>query len=119
MESESLGQFRNYRRMASILLSAYRPNPTGSPKIDNFSPHYSAIKIATPPPHIRISWLSANSTSLFEPLDRGIIQSFKAYYRRKLLSCILGCFNTNRSSMETVNLRLIIRWTIWSWNQDL
>jgi hypothetical protein len=53
--------------------------------MDNFSAHYTAIEISPPPPNIRICWLPANSTSRFQPLDQGIIQNFKAYYKRQWL----------------------------------
>jgi hypothetical protein len=87
--------------------------------MDNFSAHYSAVEIAPPPPNIRICWLPANSTSRFQPLDQGIIQSFKAHYRRQWLSYMLGCFNTNHNPMDTMNLWLAVRWTVRSWNQYL
>lgn len=47
--------------------------------MDNFSAHYSALELSPPPSNIRICWLPANSTSRFQPLDQGIIQSFKGY----------------------------------------
>jgi len=87
--------------------------------MDNFSAHYAAIEIAPPTPNIRICWLPANSTSPFQPLDQGIIQSFKAHYRRQWLSYMLDCFNTNHNPMDTMNLHLAIRWTVRSWNQYL
>lgn len=87
--------------------------------MDNFSAHYSAIELHPPPLNIRICWLPANSTSRFQPLDQGIIQSFKACYRRQWLSYMLKCFDTNQNPMDTMNLHLAIRWTVRSWNQHL
>jgi DDE superfamily endonuclease len=49
--------------------------------MDNFTAHLTGVKHC-PPPNIRICWLPANSTSRFQSLDQGIIQDYKAYYRR-------------------------------------
>lgn len=61
----------------------------------NFFAHLSGVELCPPPPNIRICWLPANSTSRFQPLDQGIIQSLKAYYRRQWLSFMLECYNSN------------------------
>ena len=87
--------------------------------MDNFSAHASAIELCPPPTNIRICWLPANSTSRFQPLDQGIIQSFKVHYRRQWLSYMLQCFNTNHNPMDTMNIYLAIRWTLRSWNQHV
>jgi len=87
--------------------------------MDNFSAHYSSIELSPPPSNIRICWLPANSTSRFQPLNQGIIQSFKAHYRRQWLSYMLECFNSNKNPADTMNLHLAIRWTVRSWNHHL
>jgi hypothetical protein len=48
--------------------------------MDNFSAHILALELT--PLNIRIAWLLKNSISRFQPLDQGIIESFKANYRR-------------------------------------
>ena len=35
--------------------------------------------------NIKLSFMPPNTTSLIQPLDQGIIRSFKAYYRRELV----------------------------------
>lgn len=87
--------------------------------LDNFSAHVSAVELNPPPSNIRICWLPANSTSRFQPLDQGIIQSFKVHYRRQWLSYMLQCFSTNHNPMATMNIYLAIQWTLRSWNQHL
>jgi hypothetical protein len=62
---------------------------------------------------------SAGLNSRFQPLDQGIIQSFKAHYRRQWLSYMLECYNTNHNPMDTMNLHLAIRWTLRSWNHSV
>ena len=77
--------------------------------MDNFSAHYTAIEISPPPPNIRICWLPANSTSRFQPLDQGIIQNFKAYYKRQWLQFALEAYESNIDPQKTINIRLVIR----------
>jgi hypothetical protein len=87
--------------------------------MDNFSAHYTALELAPPPSNIRICWLPANSTSRFQPLDQGIIQSFKSHYRRQWLSYMLGCFDSDQSPLNLINIHLAIRWIVRSWNHFL
>jgi hypothetical protein len=84
--------------------------------MDNLPAHGTALELYPPPPNIRFCWLPVNSTSRFQPLDQGIIQSFKAHYRRQWLSHMLEAFNNNQNPMDTVNLHLAIRWILRSWN---
>ncbi len=84
--------------------------------MDNFSAHYTGLELAPPPPNIRICWLPPNSTSRFQPLDQGVIQSFKSHYRRQWLSFMLDCFSQDQDPRSQVNIRLAIRWILRSWN---
>lgn len=87
--------------------------------MDNFSAHYTAVEQLPPPSNIRICWLPANSTSRFQPLDQGIIQNCKAYYRRHWLQHMLHSFDSNTDPHSTMNLRLAIRWILRSWNSEV
>ena len=50
--------------------------------MDNFSAHEAAVELLKEQPlkWTRIEWFPANTTSVFQPLDQGIIQNCKAYY---------------------------------------
>jgi hypothetical protein len=87
--------------------------------MDNFSAHYSAIEICPPPPIIKICWLPANSTSRFQPLDQGIIQNFKAYYKRQWLQFTLESYESNIDPYLTRNIRLAIWWILRSWKNEV
>lgn len=87
--------------------------------MDNFSAHYSAIQICPPPANIRICWLPANSTSRYQPLDQGIIQNFKAYYKQQWLQCILQSIEQGNALDSGVDIRLAIRWIVRSWNNEV
>lgn len=58
--------------------------------IDNYPAHLSGLELAPPPPNVRIQWLPSNSTSRFQPLDQGIIQNLKVYYRKQWLRYTLN-----------------------------
>ena len=47
--------------------------------LDNFSGHY----ISYEPRNIQLVYFDPNMTSFVQPLDAGIIQCFKAHYRRE------------------------------------
>ena len=60
--------------------------------MDNLKAHIVAVKQQPPPSNIRIEWQPANATSMFQPLDQGIIQNTKHYYKRQYLWFLLHCF---------------------------
>jgi DDE superfamily endonuclease/Fission yeast centromere protein N-terminal domain/Tc5 transposase DNA-binding domain len=84
--------------------------------MDNFAAHVSALETTPPPQNISIAWLPKNSTSRFQPLDQGIIQSFKSHYRRQWLGYMLGCYERSEDPLDSMNLYLAIRWIMRSWN---
>jgi hypothetical protein len=87
--------------------------------LDNFPAHTAGIDLAPPPPHIRIQFLPANSTSIFQPLDQGIIQNFKVFYRKQWLQFILQKLENQQDPYQHVTLLHAIRWSIRSWNHDV
>ena len=54
--------------------------------LDNFSGHASKVNLS----NIRIEFYPANCTSVLQPLDQGIIRSFKSYYRQKVLRHVIS-----------------------------
>lgn len=87
--------------------------------MDGFSAHYAGAELNPPPPNIRICWLPANSTSRFQPLDQGIIQNVKAYYRQHWLQFIIDTIDSNQDPQKLMNLRLALRWIIRAWNTEV
>lgn len=87
--------------------------------MDNFSAHLSGLELAPPPPNIRIQWLPANSTSRFQPLDQGIIQNFKVYYRKQWLRYMLYAYENQWNPIESVTILDAVRWCLRAWNHDV
>ena len=83
--------------------------------MDNFSAHALALELAPPPSNIRICWLPPNATSRYQPLDQGIIASFKVHYRRQWLAYMLQAFDSDQDPLVTMNIHLAIRWALRSW----
>ena len=51
--------------------------------MDNLKAHINAIEQSPPPSNIHVIWLPKNSTSVFQPLDQGIINNLKVHYRKQ------------------------------------
>ena len=66
--------------------------------------------------NVKIRWLPPNTTSHWQPLDQGIIASFKLHYRRQWVSYILQQLQADKDPNKTVNLLKAIGWTRVAWN---
>ena len=87
--------------------------------LDNVSSHSPDLKDGFS--NIKVAFLPKNTTSRLQPLDAGIIENFKVYYRKLLVRHTLSAINDsddNASKIcESVNVLLAIRWTKQAWEQ--
>ena len=63
--------------------------------------------------NVKCLFLPANTTSVLQPLDQGIIQNVKMHYKRKLLNCALAKIETASSVVEvqkSVNVLDACQW---------
>lgn len=79
--------------------------------VDNASCHPSSLKEAHP--NVEVVFLPPNTTSLIQPLDQGIIATFKAYYTRRCLKRILNSIEENSEatvtySWKTFNIQFVL-----------
>ena len=68
--------------------------------------------------NIKIVFLPANTTSVLQPLDLGIIKNFKVHYRKLLLRYIVARIETCSSASEllkSVDVLQAIRWVAEAW----
>ncbi|XP_025198312.1 tigger transposable element-derived protein 6-like [Melanaphis sacchari] len=68
--------------------------------IDNCPAHVVSVSLK----HIRIIFLPANTTSLIQPCDQGIIKTLKSYYRKQMRTRIIDNIeNTNDQEKLSAN----------------
>jgi hypothetical protein len=87
--------------------------------MDNLKAHINGVEEAPPPSNIHIIWLPKNSTSVFQPLDQGIIQNLKIYYRKQWMRFIVDSIDQQRNPSETVTLYETIHWCLTAWNDQV
>ena len=84
--------------------------------MDNFSAHISAVDELSPPlRNTEVLWLPPNTTSRIQPLDQGIIRTFKAYYRQSWLQYMLAEFEEDRDLFSSMNLLKTFRYLLHAW----
>jgi hypothetical protein len=72
--------------------------------MDNFSGHELGVQLVGGQQglsNVRIEWLPPNTTSFWQPMDQGIIASFKLQYRRQWIAFMLHqyeCHEYNRAA---------------------
>ncbi|KAJ5729054.1 mariner-Tc1 transposon family protein [Penicillium malachiteum] len=91
--------------------------------LDNFSAHESAVRtINSSPSPLRntlIIWLPANSTSRFQPLDQGIIRTWKAYWKCQWVRFMVSEFDAGRDPIQSMDVLHALRWGIQAWEFDI
>lgn len=83
--------------------------------MDNFSGHHLTTALL---PNIELLYLPANTTSLSQPLDQGIIQNCKVYYKRDLLNFYFAQLETDDPSVQIkpINLLQALRLVKTAWD---
>ena len=87
--------------------------------MDNFKPHLIGVEMALPPPHIWIQWLPPNATSLYQPLDQGIINNTKHYYKKRWLQFMIQQYERQIDPLQSMNIYFVIRWITQAWSCDV
>ena len=86
--------------------------------MDNFSGHELAVQLVgglQGLSNVRIAWLPPNTTSVWQPMDQGIIASFKLQYRKLWVAFMLREYEADRNPQKTVNLLRAVSWTRTAW----
>jgi hypothetical protein len=81
--------------------------------VDNASSHI--IDDPAKYPHVKIHFLPPNTTSHLQPMDAGIIRTFKAHYKRLYLRHVLREFDSGLESPGDINVLQAIRLIDAAW----
>ena len=90
--------------------------------LDNFSGHDLGVQLVGGKQglaNIQVEWPPANTTSHWQPLDQGIIASFKVLYRGHWVSYMLRQYKVDKNPNKTVNRLKAIQWSRASWEAVL
>ena len=83
--------------------------------LDNAPCHPQGVTLT----NTKLAFFPANTTSRLQPLDQGIIKSFKSHYRKELLTTLLAKMDTCESSSELskqINVLDAIKWSHKAWS---
>lgn len=87
--------------------------------MDNFSAHEAAYQEIGQLSNTLVIWLPSNSTTRFQPLDQGIIRTWKAYWKRQWVLYMMAEFDNGVDPLSTMTILTAIRWSISAWEFDL
>jgi hypothetical protein len=90
--------------------------------MDNFSGHELAVQLVgglQGLSNVQIAWLPPNTTSEWQPMDQGIIASFKLQYHKRWIAFMLREYEADRNPQKTVNLLKAVQWTRAAWESSV
>ena len=90
--------------------------------MDNFSGHELGVQLVGGKDalsNVKVRWLPPNTTSHWQPLDQGIISSFKLHYRHQWVRYMIKTLEKGKNPLKTVTLLNAINWTVHAWNHDV
>lgn len=64
-------------------------------------------------------WLPPNATSVYQPLDQGIIQNWKAHVKKQFVSFMAKTFDDGKDLSKEMHVLRAIRWGISCWENDV
>ena len=91
--------------------------------MDSFSAHETALEALERDDktlrNTRIEFLPKNATSLYQPLDQGIIHNAKVHYRRHWMKYILDLTMDGKDPITEVNLVHALWWFTEAWLKEV
>ena len=83
--------------------------------LDNASSHPPDLTLS----NIKLCYLPPNTTSHLQPLDQGVIRTFKATYRKYLLRLLLSKMDVADDTLSlcrSITILDAIQWTVKAWS---
>lgn len=97
-------------------LRQQRLEPKALLLLDNCPAHPPADNLVSRDGRIRVSYLPKNTTSKIQPLDQGIISTFKMLYRRELVKKIVDADRPVQESLKSITVKEMIHLSGQSWD---
>ena len=88
--------------------------------IDGFSAHKAAVRTLIENGSLkntRVEFLPPNCTSVYQPLDQGIIANFKLLYRRYWLRFMVEVSLRDENPIKQMHVLWAIRWSVEAWKE--
>ena len=88
--------------------------------LDNAPGH--GVRLDELNPNVKVVYLPANTTSIIQPMDQGVIATFKAYYLRRTLAMAVRATEDGKKTLkqfwkDTYNIYEAIKNIAASWNE--
>ncbi len=86
--------------------------------MDNATSHH-VVDLEKGLKNTKLQFFPANTTSRLQPLDQGIIRSWKAKYKHLLLSKVVSNIDSGRNATEiakSINILDVCRWAASAWD---
>jgi hypothetical protein len=75
--------------------------------IDNFSAHELAVEQIEEGVNLtntKVMWLSPNATSIYQPLNQGIIQNWKSYVKKQFVMFMACTFDQGKDLSKEIHV---------------
>ncbi|KAL1989720.1 hypothetical protein VTN49DRAFT_6917 [Thermomyces lanuginosus] len=91
--------------------------------LDHYSVHQAAVQRITssnfPLQNTTIIWLPRSSAGRTQPLDQGIISTWKTTWKHEWIRYIINEFDKGRDPLVTMNVLKAVRWAVGAWQRDI
>ena len=93
--------------------------------VDGFSAHKSGIQQLqeladdTGLRNTTVEVLPPNTTSIYQPMDQGIINNLKVHYRKRWLQQMVSQTLEEENPLKTTTILTAIRWVLDAWKNDV
>ncbi|KAJ5171175.1 uncharacterized protein N7500_003958 [Penicillium coprophilum] len=89
--------------------------------LDNHPDHQAAVEATPPPPNVHVQLFPASTpgSTQQQPINLGISQTLKHYYRRQWLAYIVASIEPSPSPIHMMSLYHALSWITRSWRHDV
>jgi hypothetical protein len=93
--------------------------------VDGFSAHESAVKQMQEEAgenylvHTTVRFLPPNTTSIYQPMDQGIINSLKVHYRKTWLEHMVAATLCGGDPLKETTILMAVHWVIDAWRNKV